>query len=388
MKKFLWLIQSNQLNPTIHEFFKLLQTRMERHLDLSFIVPSTAPEVLDRIKDLKPTCFELGNRSTTTSYKGYQVKKEILKDTKFTQGLSIADVLLLDDLGGGDVLQTTLKIKRTADICGLTLQIPTPLGSSEAEERVFHAAILWARQNRVPVLGYELLPLDIRWTLSTSLPDGVITRFQESHDHLKKELNHKNIWQLPLYEASIFSAVSTTFNMNGVKASYHYRTTHKIPENRTLLFLPHNVAMIHEYQELLRVIAPMGKELHLMFNYGEDQIRGAHTHKEMVEIIYKNELDQFASYSFHNMDSPWEMLMADSLVAASACFQTNIAQEKNIPTIIFDPMLPPMTHGFKQRVNSPEQLQKIIGEVIALKANKTELGTIFMQLAGSPPKDD
>ena len=297
MKKFLWLIQSNQLNPTIHEFFKLLQTRMERHLDLSFIVPSTAPEVLDRIKDLKPTCFELGNRSTTTSYKGYQVKKEILKDTKFTQGLSIADVLLLDDLGGGDVLQTTLKIKRTADICGLTLQIPTPLGSSEAEERVFHAAILWARQNRVPVLGYELLPLDIRWTLSTSLPDGVITRFQESHDHLKKELNHKNIWQLPLYEASIFSAVSTTFNMNGVKASYHYRTTHKIPENRTLLFLPHNVAMIHEYQELLRVIAPMGKELHLMFNYGEDQIRGAHTHKEMVEIIYKNELDQFASYS-------------------------------------------------------------------------------------------
>ena len=176
--------------------------------------------------------------------------------------------------------------------------------------------------------------------------------------------------------------------MNGVKASYHYRTTHKIPENRTLLFLPHNVAMIHEYQELLRVIAPMGKELHLMFNYGEDQIRGAHTHKEMVEIIYKNELDQFASYSFHNMDSPWEMLMADSLVAASACFQTNIAQEKNIPTIIFDPMLPPMTHGFKQRVNSPEQLQKIIGEVIALKANKTELGTIFMQLAGSPPKDD
>ena len=388
MKKVLWLIQSNQLTPTIHEFFKLLQTRMEKQLDLSFIVPSTAPEVLDRIKDLKPTCFKLANRSTTTSYKGYQAKKEILKDTKFTQGLSIADVLLLDDLGGGNVLQTTLKIKRTADICGLILQIPTPLGSSEAEERVFHAAILWARQNRVPVIGYELLPLDIRWTLSTSLPDGVITRFRESHDHLKKELNHKNIWQLPLYEASIFSPVSTTFNMNGVKASYHYRTTHKIPESRTLLFLPHNVAMTHEYQELLRVIAPMGKELHLMFNYGEDQIRGAHTHKEMIEIIYRNELDQFASYSFHDMESPWEMLAADSLVAASACFQTNIAQEKNIPSIIFDPMLPPMTHGFKQRVNSPKQLQKAIGEVIALKENKTELGTIFMQLAGSLPNND
>jgi hypothetical protein len=388
MKKVLWLIQSNQITPTIHDFLKLLQTRMERQLDLSFIVPETSPEILDRTKALKPSCVKLATRSATTSYKGYQVKKEILKDTKFTQGLSIADVLVLDDLGGGNVLQTTLKLKKSKNTCGLIVQIPTPLGSSESEERVFHAAIIWARQNRVPVIGYELLPLDTRWTLSTSLPDGVITRYWESHDHLKEVLAHKNVWQLPLYEASIFSSVASTFNLNGVKASYHYRTTHKIPETRTVLFLPHNVAMTYEYHELLRMIAPMGKDLHLMFNYGKDQIRGTHTQKEMVEIIYKNELDRFASYSFHDMESPWEMLSADSLVAASACFQTNIAQEKNIPSIIFDSMLPPMTHGFKRRVNSARQLQKAVKEVIALKEKKTEIGTIFMQLAGSLQNND
>jgi hypothetical protein len=388
MKKILWLIQSNQITPTIHEFLKLLQTRMERQIDLSFLVPETSSEILDRTKDLAPVCFTLTNRAAGSIYKGYQAKKEILKDTEFTRGLSVSDVLLLDDLGGGNVIQTTLNIEKTDKTCGLILQIPTSLGSSESEERVFQAAIVWARQNRVPIIGYELLPLDTRWILATSLPDGVITRYWESQDYLKENLNHKNIWQLPLYEASIFSSVSATFNLNGVKASYHYKSTHKIPETRTVLFLPHNVAMIHEYQEVLRIMAPMGEELHLMFNFGEDQTRGSHTQREMVEIIYKNELAQFASFSFHNMNSPWEMLMADSLVAASACFQTCLAQEKNIPSIIFDPMLPAMTHGFKQRVNSPSLLQGAIKEVIAMKERKTELGTIFMQLAGSMPDND
>ncbi|MCP4721130.1 MAG: hypothetical protein GY860_16875 [Desulfobacteraceae bacterium] len=201
-------------------------------------------------------------------------------------------------------------------------------------------------------------------------------------------MNHQNVWLLPLYEASIFSSVSTSFNLKGAQSSYHYKATHGIPENRTVLFLPHNVAMIYEYQEILRMITPMGKKIHLMFSYGEDQVRGGHTQEEMIEIIYKDELNQFASYSFHNINSHWEMLMADSLLAASACFQTGIAQEKNIPSIIFDPMLEPMTHGFKQRVNNAKDLQGAIKEVIALRGKKMELGTIFMQLARRIPHND
>ncbi|MDA3789327.1 MAG: hypothetical protein PF503_12670 [Desulfobacula sp.] len=381
MKKIVWIIQSNQVTPTIYEFLKLLQTRMEKLIDLSFIVPETSSEILKKIKGLNPTCFKLSSRSATKSYKGYLAKREILNGMEFNQGLTFTDVLLLDDLGGGNVIQTTLNIENQNDTRGLILQIPTPLGSSETEERVFHAAIIWAKQNKIPVIGYELLPLDTRWTLAASLPDGVITRLWESHEHLEEILDHNNIWMLPMYEASIFSSVSTDFNLNGAKASYHYRTTHKIPDTRAVLYLPHNVAMIYEYQEMLRIISPMGKKLHLMFSFGEDQVRGSHTQKEMTEIIYKKELNLFASYSFHNMNSPWEMLMADSLAACSTCFQTNIAQEKNIPSIIFDPMLPAATNGVKQRVNTAECMQEAIGNIIALKAKKMEFGTIFMQLA-------
>ena len=388
MKTILWLIQSNQTTPTINEFLELLQTRMEELINLSFVVPETSAKLLDKIENLKPTSFTISNRSATDSYHGYQAKKAALKGGEFSQGLTFTDTLLLDDLSGGNVIQTTLNIKTPKNTCGLILQIPTPLGSSEMEERVFHAAITWAKQNQIPVVGYELLPLDTRWTLAASLPDGVMTRTRESYDHLKEKVGHKNIWQLPLYESSIFSSVSANFNINGAKASYHYRSTYKIPETRTVLFLPHNVAMIYEYQEMLRIIAPMGKRIHLMFSYGEDQVRGAHTQKEMVEIVYKKELEQFASYSFHNMNSNWEMLMAECVVACSPCFQTGIAQEKNIPSIIFDPMLPEMVNGFKHRVNTAKKLESAIEQTILLTEDKMEFGTLFMQLVRNMPNND
>ncbi|MCP3941155.1 MAG: hypothetical protein GY710_06710 [Desulfobacteraceae bacterium] len=387
-KKILWLIQSNQITSTICDFLQLLQNRTKEIIDLSFIVPETSSDILDKTKNLSPTCFKLSSRFATKSYQGFLAKKQILSKTQFPQGLAVNDVLLLDDLGGGNVTQTTLNIKKQSNTCGLILQIPTPLGSSDSEERVFQAAVVWATQNQIPIIGYELLPLDIRWTLTTSLPDGVITKSRESHDYLKEILDHKNIWLLPLSEASIFSSTSSNFHLNGVKASYHYKTTHKIPEDRTVLYLPHNVAITYEYQEMLKIIAPMGKKIHLMFGYGEDQVRGAHSQNQMIETIYKNELNLFASYSFHNTNSLWEMLMADSLVACSACFQTDVAQAKNIPTIIYDPMLKPITHGFKLRVNKAESLQRAIKDVITLRTKQMELGTIFMHLAKRLPDND
>ncbi len=387
-KKILWLVQSNQFTPIMYEFFCLLQTRMEKLIDLQFIVPETSADILKKIAKLNPETCKIATRSATKSYQGFQAKRDILGDAAFTHGLAVSDVLLIDDLGGGNIIQTTLDMKLPEKTHGIVLQIPTPLGSSEAEERVYQAAVMWARHNRIPAIGYELLPLDTKWSLAPSLPDGVITRTLESFLHLKEVLGHRNLWLLPHYEASILSSVSTSFNINGAKAAYHFRSHYQIPESRTVLYIPHNVAMIYEYQKLLRIIAPMGDQLHLMFSFGEDQVRGAHTQKEMIDIIYKNELAQFASYSFHNMNVPWEMMMADSLAACSTCFQTTIAQEKNIASIVFDPIPEPMTHGFSQRANTEKQLQEAVKQVIQRHKFTLEFGSIFMELANTQMHHD
>ena len=113
--------------------------------------------------------------------------------------------------------------------------------------------------------------------------------------------------------------------------------------------------MVYEYQQLIKILQPLGKKLHLMFSIGKDQIRGAYTHKEIIEIVYQNELQQFASYSFHDMNYPWEMMLADCVVACAAGFNTQVA-EKEIPCIIYDPAMPDMTRGNKNRVASKQGL--------------------------------
>jgi len=376
--KIIWLIQPNQTTPIIIDYLKTLKTRLENHIDLLFWVPDTFGKI-EPIEILNPLIFKTATRTATNSYQAYLSKRESLANKRFTQGLSIADALLLDDLGGGNARQTTLEIDIPEDTCGLILQVPTPLGSSDMEERIFHSAILWAKENKTPAIGYELLPLDTKWTLAPSLPDGLITRQEESFDHLKRQLTHKNVWLLPLYESAIFSSVSTSFHLNGAKACYHYKNQYSISSDTTIFYLPHNVAMIYEYQKIIKLLSAIGDRLHLMFSIGKDQIRGVHSQKEMIELVYKKELIHFASYSFHDTNAHWEMMMADAVIAGSACFNSGIA-EKELPCIIFDPTLPRSTRGNKKRINTKDTFLKEIQKIIVSHQDKREFADILMLL--------
>lgn len=377
--KILWIIQTNQTTPIILEYFKTLQTRVERQIDLIFWVPDTSAGELDRLKALNPFVYKTATRAAAFSSRTYQAKREALNKECFSQGLLISDTLLLDDFGGANAQMTTLEVGPPDNTCGIIIQVPSPMGSSEVEEKNFHAAILWARQHKIPVIGYELLPLDTKWTLAPSLPDGIITRYPESYEYLKDQLDHNNIWQIPPYEAAIFTSIATSFHLNGVKASYHYRNTYAVPADRTVLYLPHNVAMIYEYKRLIQILSPFGKNLHLMFSAGKDQVRGGYTHEQMIEMVYKKELQQMASYSFHDMNSSWEMMMADALVACSTGF-TTLVGEKELPCIIFDPLVPEASRGNKRRVQTKEKLLDLVEEQINCQKSRIELADIMMLL--------
>ncbi|MBU1196540.1 MAG: hypothetical protein KKE62_11460 [Proteobacteria bacterium] len=377
-KKVLWLIQSNQTTPVIIDFLQTMKVRTAQVLELIFIVPETASDLIEKAKSLNPVPFKIQTRTATDSYQAYLAKRKALGDAGFTDGLLFSDTLLLDDLGAGNVRQTILMIDLPENTHGLVLQVPMPLGSSEAEERIFHSAILWARENQIPVLGYELLPLDTRWTLTPSMVDGIVTRTFESYEYLKTRLSHKNIWLIPEYEASIFSSIATTFNLNGAKASYHYKNEYQIPAQRAVLYLPHNVAMIYEYQELIQILTPLGNKLHLMFSIGEDQRRGSYSQQETIETIYAGQLKSFASFSFHNINNPWEMMMADAIVAGSSCFNTELI--KDIPAIIYDPGLPEITRGNKQKINSKQTLLSAVEAIIDFHQHRTDFANILMMM--------
>jgi len=378
-KQIIWIIQSNQITPAIKEFLELFQYRIQNQSDLVFMVPDSSQDTIKTLGPLSPRPLKINTRTATQSYQAYTAQRSLLEGGEFTEGLSFSDVLLLDDLAGGNVQQTFIEMNDTSNIGCVLLQIPTPLGSSAAEEKIFSAVIHWASQQKIPVIGYELLPLDTCWTLAPSLPDGIVTRDADSFTRLKNQLPHDNIWQLPRYEGSIFSPAATSFNIQGAKAAYHYINHLSIPPDRTILYIPHNVAMIHEYHVLLDHLRPFGKKLHLMFTTGSDQTRGGHAHHELIETVYKNTLAEFASYSFHKTNYTWEIFMADCVLSCASCLYTMMAAEKNIPYAIFDPAIPETDVFQKTIINSKTGLLDHIEKIIQTHTHQVDLGTILLK---------
>ena len=383
LKTLYWVLQDNQVTPFITDFLSLIaEVRTKPFCNIKFMVPAVAPEALKLTKALKPVPFQVSTAARPSFYEGYMRKRDLLKHRGFSEGLEFYKALLLDDMGGGDLYQTRLHLRPENPIQAIIIQIPTPLGSSDIEERVFYAWVHWAKMLKIPIIGYELLPLDTRWTLAPSLMDGIITRKQESYEHLTQTFPHMKgrIWLLPRYEASFFSPASTPLWRNGMGVAYKYQNNLPLSHEKTVLYIPHNVAMTYDYKKLLEYIAPMGQDLHLMFSVGKDQVRGSHTHQQNIEIVSHKELKHFSSYSFHDINVPSEITMADAVVACASCYGTILSSENNIPTIIFDEMVPAFETGWQKKVASKEELIESVQAIINAHGQRLELSRILLQL--------
>ncbi|MCD4741905.1 MAG: hypothetical protein K8R67_05420 [Desulfobacteraceae bacterium] len=376
-----WILQDNQITPFITDFLELLQHRVNSFTKINFLIPSHNSDTLKAAKKLNPIPFKMSSKIKPNSLGGFKLKKSLIGDHEFSDGLSFWRTLLLDDLGSGNLFRAQIHHEIESDTQAIILQIPTPLGSSASEERVFYAWVYLAKQAGIPVLGYELLPLDTRWTLAPSLLDGVITTSYDSYRHLTENKTDmkKKIWLAPRYEGRFFSPGCPPFWRNGLGAAYQYQKESKIDFDKTIIYLPHNVAMTYEYKDLVSHLTSFSDQIHLMFCIGKDQIRGTHKHNEIIEIISKKNLKE-VSYSFHDLNMPWEMTIADCVVACSSCYATSIAINNNIPTIIYDPMVRPHKKNAKQSFNNISGLLNSINEVISSHKERDEFAKIFFQI--------
>ena len=262
------------------------------------------------------------------------------------------------------------------------IQIPSPFESSTAEEHTYYAWILWAREKGIPVIGYEFMPLDIRWTLAPSLLDGIITTSERSHDHLVTGCGDmpSRIWLLPRFEACSFSPASPVFGRLDPGTAYKYRAVYKIPGERTVLYIPHNVMQVYEYRAIIKKLAAIGDRFHIMFAIGKGMSRGTQTHPQIIKKVCQKELDHFASYSFHDLDAVWDMPMADGLVAAGACFRTCVSSALGIPTIIYDDAVSAGSNGHQKTVNSLSDLMVEIKKIVDYHGRVTEFKDVISEI--------
>ncbi len=376
-----WILQDNQITPFIVDFLKILKQRLQNVITVKYLIPSYSKDVLEAASDLDPVQFQMSSSVKPNSYEGFCKKRDLIKDHEFSEGLLVWQTLLLDDLGSGNLFQADIHLEEKENIHAIILQLPTPLGSASSEERIFYSWVFFAKQLKIPIFGYELLPLDTRWSLAPSLLDGVITTNHDSHRHLTRtETSMENtIWLLPRYEGRFFTPGCSPLWRNGLNTTYKNQAELKIDPGKTIIYLPHNVAMIYEYKNLISYLKRFKDKIHLMFSIGKDQTRGTHKHNEMIEIVSREDL-KVISHSFHDLSAPWEMAMADCVAACASCYTTSIASNNNIPTIIYDPMISPNKRNAKETCNNISDFLNAINEVISAHKERTEIAEIFFQI--------
>lgn len=376
-----WVLQDNQVTPFIIDFLELIRFRIRKFIHLKFLIPAVSTEALKVAEKLKPKPFQVTSMASEDSYEGYCRKRDQLGDSNFSEGLKFWRTLLLDDLGSGNLYQAKIHAPQETNVAGIILQIPTPLGSAEIEERIFYSWVHLAKINHVPIIGYELLPLCTRWTLAPSIVDGIITNRQESYSYLtgSRAMLENKIWLLPRYEGKFFSPATTPLWRNGMGMLYTYQNDSGFDLQKTILYIPHNVAMTYEYKTLLNHLKSLGNHLHLMFSIGKDQVRGAHNHQQIIETVCRDDLKNF-SYSLHDLNRPAEITMADAVVACSECYTTEVSTVNGIPTFVFDPMVHPHTRGHKTTTNSARELVRHITTIIQSHNEKTEISQIMLAI--------
>ncbi|MDM8538210.1 hypothetical protein QUF70_15765 [Desulfobacterales bacterium HSG17] len=374
----LWVLQDNQVSPIIVDFLKLLKAGICK-INIQFIVPEKDKEILEMIKPLDPLTFQASRRIIPPCVENFQKKRQLIPEIQFSQGLEVWKPLITDDLGGGLMAEGCLHLPHVTNVCGIILQIPTPLGSSSPEEIIFYEWVKLARENNIFIAGYELLSLYTRWTLVPSMLDGIITTNELSFDYLNDESQDINakIWKLPRYEGKVFSPGSSVLWRNGLQSIYHYRIKYNIPKNKIIVFLPHNVAMSYEYRRLIEEISIFGTNIHLMFCIGEDQTRGTHTHEQVIKTISDKTLGKFNSFSFHSLGAPWEMIMADVVLAASQCYSTIVAESNGIPCLVMDKMVPPAVSGYLTIINSYHHVRDLLKSIINIHKKTDDITDII-----------
>ncbi|MFA5902762.1 MAG: hypothetical protein WC836_02420 [Desulfobacula sp.] len=377
-----WVLQDNQISPIIIDFLKLLKKGLGK-INVEFLVPEDDKQALELTAPLHPLTFSSTRRVSERSYENFCRKRDIVSSGEFPDGLKYWQTLILDDLGEGLIMETSLGLPRLTDVRGIILQIPTPLGSATKEEFIVNAWIHIAHKNKVFIAGYEMLPLYARWTLIPSMLDGVITTNELSFDFLSNEKQNINgkLWKLPLNEGKVFSPGTSVLWRNGIEAPYHYRIKHDIPLKTAILYIAHNVAMSYEYKRLIEEIKIFGDRIHLMFSIGKDQVRGTHNHEQIIRTICGSTLDSFCSFSFHDLNAPWEMTASDSVLACSACYCTIVAEANGIPCIVMDDTVPEIQKGHIKFVNQYSKLQDEIDGLLRTREKTTDLTTIIYDIA-------
>ncbi len=377
-----WVLMEDQLSNFMVDFLKFMKENITE-VSLQFLVLSSDHDTAKMASVLSPLKFQLIFQQSEPSLQNFMEKRDAVGELRYSEELELWRVLLLDDLAGPTIVRPLLSVPLNDRIKAIVIQIPSAVGSTPVVERTFHAFSLLGHKNGIPVIGLEFFPLNTPWTLAPLLMDGAITIRRSSYEHLANtaKKHYQDLWLLPKYEASLLFLDCSPFWRNAMTVAQNYQKKLKIPSKRTILYIPHNVAMIHEYHKLLKMLSDLNEDFHIMFAIGFDQARGTYTHREIVENVYAEELARLGSYSFHDLNEVVDMALADAVITLCPSGSTSFSSSYGIPTIIADNRITAGNFGSEIYVQSYEKLEELVKEIVQNHGKTRRLEEILTELA-------
>jgi hypothetical protein len=264
---------------------------------------------------------------------------------RYTQDVSLP--------GSGFALWKTMAMD---DYLGaLNVTVPPPLGddfdvlvyplmgvdNNTTAASHFYAAMLFeAKKRGAPVVGLEVSPLGNRQTLGASLADLYAVKGERSRTFLlcQELASEGRVFVLPELERYLLECREDPYLDGFLGQEEAVRERLGLAPRSVVVFVPHNVAFVHEVRRILAALARLSAPLSVIVRADPNIARHGLAEREIVERACAEELGRLRHAVVDDTGGwLWTLLAADAVVAPAFSVFTELSAFYGKLTVVCQP---------------------------------------------------
>jgi hypothetical protein len=370
-----------------------LVLRLRDQLNTSLSIFTNEQWVTDelRSKGLESTTYPFVSPGISIAQRMASIEKmiETTKDIYFPNSeLPIWKIFALDDFAGSLLLSNTIPIE--FPVCDLMIM---PIQGVDNNSQGGGGLYVWmaseARKRGIPIIGIEVSPLGTKQRMILLPMDHYCFKNPESRFLLcETGVPFQKTSMLPPVERYCLRMEKTECGEAYLSQETILDQALNIPRSRFVVFMPHHVAYIREFHNLLKALYWCGDALSVIVRVDPKLTRRQYNEVDMVMKLYPDEMNALPSVRIDgSIGTPLLMMRSHLVLSTTPSAHTEWANEQKIPILIHQ------VAGYRGWTNPtmcwepyPDQLKDRINDMLTLGHFPVALATVVENVLGK--KDD
>lgn len=252
--------------------------------------------------------------------------------------------------------------------------------NTTAASHFYAAMLLEAKKRGAPVVGLEVSPLGNRQTLGASLADLYAVKSELSRSFLlgQELAREEGAFVLPELERYLLECREDPYLDGYLEQERALRERLGLAPQRVVVFVPHNVAFVHEVRRILGGLARLSAPLTVIVRADPNIARHGLSEREIVEKACAAQLRRLPHAVVDDAGGwLWPLLAADAVVAPAFSVFTELAASYGKLTVVCQPWVERRRAGENLLLEpDPERAALAVGEWAARRAAQKSLGEI------------